>query len=157
MFFRGIITKCADAAKGLKIFSAEGRVDEELEDRELFQQRGFSSVPKEGDQVLILERGGLKIAICSETDDRPSLEPGEAAIYSSKDNFIRLNKAGEIEIVSKGKKIIFDGDLEIGGKLTTSGEIDSGGEVTANATTIPIALSTHKHGTAVGATTPPTP
>lgn len=151
MFFRGIIKKCADATKGLKIFSAEGRVDETLEDRDLFQSRGFSSIPKEGDSVLILERGGLKIAIATETDDRPQLEPGEAAIYSSKDSYLKMKADGTIEIVSKNKKITFDGDLEV------SGKIEAEKEISANAKTAPVNLSTHVHPTAVGPTSPPTP
>jgi phage gp45-like len=80
---RGKITKSSDREGKSRLFSAEGRLDESLEDRELIQSSGFASVPKEGDEVLVLSFGNLRIAIATDSKDRPSLEVGEAAVYGS--------------------------------------------------------------------------
>lgn len=142
---RGKIKEAKDRSGKTKTFSAEGRIDETLEGRELFQQKGFSSIPEKDDEVIVLSLGNLRIAIASESKDRPALEPGEAAVYSSAENFIRFKKDGTIEIVSKGKKLTIDADVEVSG------------EITAQTATAPVKLSTHLHPTPVGPSSAPTP
>lgn len=142
---RGKITKSSDRSGKPRLFSAEGRIDESLEDRELIQSSGFASVPKEGDEVLVLSFGNLRIAVATDSKDRPSLEVGETAVFSSADTYIKLKADGTIEIVSKGNKIYFEGDIE------------ASGEITAHSKTLPVKLSTHLHPTPVGPSSAPTP
>lgn len=142
---RGKITKSSDRSGKPRLFSAEGRIDESLEDRELIQSSGFASVPKEGDEVLVLSFGNLRIAIATDSKDRPSLEVGETAVFSSAETYIKLKADGTIEVVSKGKKITFDGDIE------------ATGEITAKSDSSPVKLSTHLHPTPVGPSSAPTP
>lgn len=144
-FFRGKIKSAFDRAGKSRLFSADGRIDETIENRELLQQSNFASVPKEGDEVVVLSLGNLRIAIATDSKDRPSLEPGECAIFSDSKTYIKIKDDGTIEIVSKGKKITFDGDIE------------ATGEITAQTATAPVKLSTHLHPTPVGPTSAPTP
>jgi len=142
---RGKITKSSDRSEKPRLFSASGRIDETLEDRELIQQSGFSSIPKEGDDVIVLSFGNLRIAVATESKDRPLLEVGETAVFSSAETYIKMKADGTIEIVSKGKKITFDGDIE------------ATGEITAKAGSTPVKLTTHLHPTPVGPSSAPTP
>ena len=142
---RGKITKSSDREGKSRLFSASGRIDETLEDRELIQQSGFSSIPKEGDEVIVLSFGNLRIAVATDSKDRPLLEVGETAVFSSAETYIKMKADGTIEIVSKGKKITFDGDIE------------ATGEITAKVGSTPVKLTTHLHPTPVGPSSAPTP
>lgn len=111
VWFRGIVQAAQDTAKGVRLLKAVGRGVRELEAVPLMQQRGFVSVPVEGDAVLILQAGDLAVAVASGSTDKPTAESGETIVYSGKDCFVRILPDGTVRI--KAKKIILGSDSAI--------------------------------------------
>lgn len=88
-----------------KIFSAKGALGGDYKDRQFFQHSGFSSIPREGAQALVLKRG--ENYICVATADNPNDVPnlqnaGDVAIYASSDYIVKISASGEIEIIGNG-------------------------------------------------------
>lgn len=101
---RGIVTSVVEGV--IKRFSASGRSDESIDNREYLQHYGFTSRPKAGAEIIILREGGQFLAIAS--DDRRyriSLENGEVALYTDEGDKIHLKRDRIIEIIG-GEKII---------------------------------------------------
>lgn len=107
-WFRGVIREAKDTAKGLQIVRGIGRGVRELQNLPAMQQRGFISVPVDGDTFLVLQSGDLEVVVATESTDRPAAEPGETILYSAKDCFMRLMPDGTVRI--KAKKVILGSD-----------------------------------------------
>ena len=76
---RGIVISVLEGV--IKRFSASGRPDETISDREYFQHYGYTSHPKAGAEIIIIREGGHFVAVAS--DDRRyriALEEGEVAL-----------------------------------------------------------------------------
>jgi len=132
----------------IKRFSATGRTDETIEDREYVDHYGMTSRPLPGAEVIIINEGNNYVAIAS--DDRRyriALEEGEVCLYTDEGDHIRLKRDKEIFIKSGGKLTIevedevtitcpsikldgdvtLEGDIEIDGDITLTGDIDMEG------------------------------
>lgn len=96
-FFSSIVSSCKDLAGKLRQISASAS-DIDIENRQLIQQFGFISVPPKGSKVLFLQHGSVTIGISSDSDDRPSIEEGDSALYRNANHFIHLKKDGSIDI-----------------------------------------------------------
>ena len=129
-FFRGVIESVKDAGTGLRTVVAMGRGVREIQDRPFIQQRGFLSIPQNGDQVLFLQDSGLVLAIASDSDQRPQAKEGEAVVYASSECFIRVMPDGSIAISApKGVKV--DGDLTVTGYAKGAKIYDAAGSLGA--------------------------
>ncbi len=98
---RGIIKSVVEGA--IKRFTASGRPDETISDREYFQHYGLTSRPRAGAEAIIIREGNHFLMIAS--DDRRyriSLEEGEVALYTDEGDKVHL-KRGQILIHSGGK------------------------------------------------------
>jgi len=88
-----------------KLFSGTGSVGSEYKNRSLFQQWGFTSLPKENSQGIVIKQGNNMTCIATEADesDKPLMEvEGDVAIYTAKGMFIKINADGEIQIKGNG-------------------------------------------------------
>jgi phage gp45-like len=108
---RGIVKQVIEGV--IKRFSAYGRTDETIDDREYFQHYGFTSRPKPDAELIIIQEDNHYVAIAS--DDRRyriALEEGEVAIYTDEGDKIHLMRDKTIHIVS-GNKLIADVTNEV--------------------------------------------
>lgn len=103
---RGIVKQVYEGV--IKRFSAYGRTDETIDDREYMQHYGFTSRPLPGAEIIIIREGNHYIAVAS--DDRRyrlALEEGEVAIYTDEGDCVHLKRDNTIHVVS-GNKVIAD-------------------------------------------------
>ncbi len=103
---RGIVNQVVEG--WIKMFSASGRSNETIDDREYMQHYGFTSRPLPGAEIIIIKEGNHYIAVAS--DDRRyrlALEEGEVAIYTDEGDRVHLKRDKTIHIVS-GNKVIAD-------------------------------------------------
>jgi len=111
---RAIVTlvKDTEALQELQMTVLAG---EEVDDAERFQEYGFTSVPIEGaEAVIVFPNGDRSHPLVVAVDDRRyrpvGLERGEVAIYHKDGAIIKLNKDGDIELTPKsGRNIILAG------------------------------------------------
>lgn len=99
---RGVIQSVFEGV--IKRFSASGRPDETITNREYFQHYGFSSVPLAGAEAILVQEGNHIVMIAS--DDRRyrvGLEAGEVCLYTDEGDQIRLKRDKEIYIKSGNK------------------------------------------------------
>lgn len=164
---RLIVGRCTVIAS--KYVSGELETDVELiagEKRrgiEFVQQYGFSSRPKGNVDGIALFIGGSRdngVVVATHSDFPEKLEEGEVAVYTPFNSYILLKKDGSI--VTKpapGKSFLVDGSLDVKGHVFATDEV-AAKCVDAAGTFVNAAaynLSTHKHGSGVGPTTPPIP
>lgn len=151
-FFTSIVTSCKDIAGKLRRVNASAN-GIEVENRQLMQQFGFVSVPKNGSRVLFLQFGNVTIGVASDGPDRPEVKEGEVAVYVDKDNYILLKQNGSIEIKAP-KGVDIDGDLRVTKDIwdNTSNPADVG-----SVNNMRQILKQQVHGTAVGPSSPGTP
>jgi len=107
-WFRGVVQDAKDTVKGLQIVRGIGRGVRDLKDLPAMQQRGFRSVPVDGDTFLVLQAGDLEVVVATDSSDRPTAAPGETIVYSGKDCFIRILPDGIMRI--QAKKIVLGSD-----------------------------------------------
>lgn len=135
---RGIVIAIAEGV--IKRFTASGRPDETISDREYFQHYGYTSRPKAGAEIIIIREGGHFIAVAS--DDRRyriALEDGEVALYDALGQKVHLTSTGiEVEsplkITATAPEVVVVASTKV--TMTTplldvSGDIKSGGNITA--------------------------
>jgi len=90
---RGLVTSLVEGV--IKRFTASGRTDETIENREYFQHYGLTSRPLPGAEIIIVQEGNHLVAIAS--DDRRyrlSVEAGEAALYDDQGQRVHLTRDG---------------------------------------------------------------
>ncbi len=113
-----------------RLFSGKGSLGGDYTDRQIFQQSGFTSIPGEGAQGVVLQNG--QNYICIATEDNPDNVPelqnkGDVAIYSGSDYVIKISANGNIEMTGSeisvtGSSVTVKGDgtpdsINIGGGL----------------------------------------
>lgn len=133
---RGIVTSVVEGV--IKRFSASGRSDESIDNREYLQHYGFTSRPLAGAEIIILREGGQFLAIAS--DDRRyriSLENGEVALYDDLGQTVHLGRNGvevsspakitatapQVEVVASVKVVLTTPLLEVSGDIVAAGDI----------------------------------
>ena len=110
---RGIVTSVVEGV--IKRFTASGRADETISNREYLQHYGYTSRPLPGAELIILREGNNIIAVAS--DDRRyriSLENGEVALYTDEGDKIHLKRGRIIEITGGEKVVVSTKVAEIG-------------------------------------------
>lgn len=108
-----------------KLITGTGRLNEQIQARPLYQQVGFTSLPRANSRhVGIIEGNAITIVAGTDTeDDRPVLtNAGDCSIYANKTVYIKLEDSGDITIdngsgsivmSSTGKVNINSGNLTI--------------------------------------------
>lgn len=134
-----------------KLISGTGRLNEEIAERPLYQQVGFTSRPKtDSRHVGIVHGNQITVIAGTDTeDDRPALDAaGDCALYTDSDTYLKIesdgtitmtNGSGNIKIESSGKitvdnllasvEVLSTGDVNISNslgsiKLTSTGVVD---------------------------------
>ena len=103
---RAIIQSVIEGA--IKRFTASGRSDETITNREYMQHYGFTSRPLAGAEAVVIKEGNHIVMIAS--DDRRyriGIEDGEGCLYTDEGDHIRLKRGKEIYIKS-GNKLTAD-------------------------------------------------
>jgi len=131
-YIRVKIESVVDAGAGfLMRITGRGRPGEQLKNRELMQQYGFTSRPKAGAEGIAQVKGSSVILIA--TDDRRyriGLEDGEVAIYTDEGDKVHFKRDREIEIIAGTKLTITTPTLQLNGDLKTTGKVDAEGNIT---------------------------
>jgi len=150
----------------IKRFSAEGHIDETIDDREYMQHYGLTSRPLPGAEVVIINEGNNYVAIAS--DDRRyriGIEEGEVCLYTDEGDHIRFKRNKEIYVKSGGKLTIevenevtitcpsikLDGDVEMTGDVKLTGDLEMEGtlsvtgDITATGTITDTTGNTNHH------------
>lgn len=101
-----------------RLFSGKGSLGGDYTDRQMFQQSGFTSIPGDGAQGVVLQNG--QNYICIATEDNPDNVPelqskGDVAIYSGSDYVIKISADGSIEMTGSeisvtGSNVTVKGD-----------------------------------------------
>ncbi len=88
----------------IKRFTASGRPNETITDREIFQHYGFTSMPQDGAEGIVIHEGNHYIMIAE--DDRRyriSVEQGEVCIYTDEGDNIHFERGKQLVITSGGQ------------------------------------------------------
>ena len=153
--FRAVLT-AIDSTTPIQLLQADGLAGEQLQDNELMQHYGFTSVPLAGAQVIVLPIGGKTahgIIIATEhiASRLKALKNGEVAIYDDQGQSVYLTRQGII--VNGGGlpvtitntpsithdsptthmtgDLVVDGDISNQGNVTTDGSVSVAQSVTA--------------------------
>lgn len=136
--FRGVL-HLVKSADNIQKVQASGLADETLQDVELMQQFGFTSVPPANTQAVILPIGGQTthgIVIATENGSFrvKNLQGGEVAVYDESGSSIVLKKGRLIEIdcdvlkINATKKVDISSPLvETDQVFTAQGQINGNG------------------------------
>ncbi len=157
--FRGVLN-LVKSGSDIQQVQVSGLADETIQDLELMQHFGFTSVPPSGTQAVIIPLGGKTthgIIVATENGSFrvKNLKNGETAIYDSSGSTIILKNNRVIDVecdvynvkcktyqVTASEGATINGDLtQADGSFSTSGDVTASGDVSANGTS----LSTHKH------------
>ncbi len=104
-----------------------------------FQDFGFTSMPPEGTEAVVLALGGNREnLIIVATDHRAyrtlGLLPGESAMYTDDGTVMKFKKGGFVELVSATKVTVTCPLTEYIGNMTISGTLGVAGATTLSAT-----------------------
>lgn len=136
--FRGKLN-LVKSADNIQKVQVSGLADETLQDVELMQQFGLTSVPPAGTQVVVLPMGGAtthSIVIATENGSFrvKNLQSGEVAVYDESGSSIILKKGRLIEIdcdtlkITASTKVDIHSPLvETDNVLTVQGQINGNG------------------------------
>ncbi len=139
---RGIVLSIAEGV--IKRFTASGRSDETISDREYFQHYGYTSRPKAGAEIIIIREGGHFVAVAS--DDRRyriAMEEGEVSLYDDLGQKAHLTRSGievtsplqitatapEVTVVASTKVTITTPLLDVSRDVTVGGDVTVTGDV----------------------------
>lgn len=145
---RATVDKADDAkdVQELQLELLEGEVRDEVE---RFGEYGFTSVPLEGAEAVVVFVGGRRDhGLAIGVEDRRyrirNLKSGEVAVYNHTGARIVFKENGDVEVTPKaGQKLKIASDVEVTGTLTASVDVKAGA----------ISLSSHAH--AAGTLTSP--
>jgi phage gp45-like len=134
------VVKLADDGKALQELQLSVLAGEVRDGVERFQNYGFTSVPKDGAEAIVIAVGGrrehlLAIAVDDRRYRESDLESGEVAIYNHTGAKIVMKANGDIEATPKaGQKFKVVGDAEVSGTLTAQTDVVGGGKSLKNHT-----------------------
>ena len=125
--FRGVL-HLVKSADNIQKVQASGLADETLQDVELMQQFGFTSVPPANTQAVILPIGGQTthgIVIATENGSLrvKNLQGGEVAVYDESGSSIVLKKGRLIEIDCDVLKINATTKVDISSPLVETDQV----------------------------------
>jgi phage gp45-like len=132
---RGVV-RLVDDGKKLQLLQVDVLTEETRDEVERVQNYGFTSVPLDGAEAVVLfvngrREHGLVVAVEDRRHRLTELEPGEVAVYSESGSKVLLKVNGDVEITP------------------ASGVVKVIGDVTADG----ISLKSHTHGIGTIATT----
>lgn len=130
---RAVIQRVDDSVK-MQLLQLGVRADETRGKVERFQNYGFTSVPLEGAEAVVLFVGGtrdhgLVVAVDDRAHRLTGLAAGEVAVYDQTGSHITLKANGDIELVPSS------GNVAVTGTLTASTDVVGGG----------VSLKNHTH------------
>lgn len=108
--------KLVNDAAGRQVVQLGVLDGETVDDGERFQNYGFSSVPVEGAEAVVVFPGGdrghpIVIAVDGSGDRPTGLEPGEVAVYNNAGAKIVMTKDGDIVCApASGRHVLLGGD-----------------------------------------------
>ena len=148
---RGVVEAAKDD-KGMQLIKASILAGEDRDNVERFQQYGFTSVPLEGSEVIIVcPQGNREHMIAIAADDRryrlKGMENGEVALYTDEGDKIHIKRGGAIEVVAAT-------EVHVKSPLVKLGE--NAAEALMKGNTFQALFNAHTHvGNAGYATSPP--
>jgi phage baseplate assembly protein V len=107
---RAVVQRVNDAAK-LQSVQIGVEVGEDIDDAERFQEYGFSSIPLEGaEAVVVFPNGDRAHALIVGVDDRRHRptggEPGEVVMYSDEGDEVALRRGNKIVASTSGEVLL---------------------------------------------------
>jgi phage gp45-like len=143
---RGVVRAADDAKKvqELQIDLLEGETRDEVE---RFQEYGFTSVPLDGAETVLVFVGGRRDhGLALGVEDRRyrigNLASGEVAVYNHTGARIVFKANGDIELAPKaGQTVKIATPVEISGDVTVTGTLTASADVVGNG----ISLNSHTH------------
>lgn len=115
------IASLIDDTTAMQIVQLRLMKDETKSNVERVQNYGFSSVPLEGSETVVLfvngnKDHGLVIAIDDSRYRVKNGAPGQVTVYDNDGNFVKLTEAEGIEINAPNEKVVIkaSGDIDIG-------------------------------------------
>lgn len=145
MAFRTVMTGI-DTKPPIQLVQADGMAGEQLQDNELMQHYGFTSVPLAGAQMVVLPIGGKTahgIIIATEhTQYRlKALKNGEVALYDDQGQQIVLTRQGIVikgaglpitiqdtpSVTMKTPLVHMTGNLQVDGDISNQGNVSTQG------------------------------
>lgn len=108
------VVQLVDDSTRMQMLQIGALAGETREGVERFQNYGFTSVPLEGAEALVLFVGGrrdhgMAVAVDDRRHRMKGLEKGEVAIYSKFGSSIVLRKNGDIELTAATKFVFNEG------------------------------------------------
>lgn len=118
---RAVLEAVADGT-GLQLVQLTAGKDEVLDGVERVQNYGFTSVPDQGAEVVILCVGGnrgqaIAVAVDDSRERKKGLQPGDVAVYRKGGDYILLNADG-VKIHSSGKVVVDAATVELSNAAT---------------------------------------
>ena len=137
------VLKLVDDSQGLQVVQVEVLNGETREGVERIQNYGFSAVPPEGAEAVLVSVGGrrdhaLVIAMEHRAYRIRNQESGEVAIYDVNGSTVVLKANGDIEITAAGNVILNEGGTDVAkvGSSLIAGPFS--GAVTSGSSTVKV-------------------
>lgn len=109
---RGIVKSVTHSAGKLSVATVSGFGDQELEDVEVFLQDGMGTL-RAGTECVLIKIGPDWLLIASaDRSENIAIANGDKVIYTADGQYIKLKRAGGIEIKSTGA-VTINGHLEV--------------------------------------------
>lgn len=127
---RAVVSLVDDSTK-LQLLQVGALADETIEDVEHFQPYGFSSVPLEGAEVVLMFPNGDRAhAIAVAVSDRryrpTGGQPGDVIVYGKEGAKVILKASGDVEIQpAPGHEVLVRDEGGTVDRLVTKGDFDS--------------------------------
>jgi len=118
MVSRAVVEMANDESR-MQLLKMSVLAGEERDGVERFQNYGFTSVPKEGaEAVVVCPQGNREHMIAIVVDDRrfrfKAMAEGEVAMYSDEGDFIHIKRGGNIEVKAAASVKIDSPIIELG-------------------------------------------
>lgn len=150
MIGRAVISAAVNDKTKLQSLQCDLLADETLQDLERFQQYGFTGVPMEGAESVVLFASGRDHGVVICVDDRRyrlnNLEAGEVAIYTDEGDKIHIKRGGSLEIHAATEVKVNSPKIELG---------ESGLEALIKGETFQSFFNSHSHVGNLGIPTSP--
>jgi phage baseplate assembly protein V len=146
---RTVITNVVEGV--IKRFSGTGRANETITDREVFQHYGFTSMPLNGAEgILINEKNHIVLIASDDRRYRIPLQGGEVAIYNADGDYVKLGQNRKITVVGgtsvtvQTPSLVIEGmaggetNVQVTGNAALTGNLAVTGNITYTGTCIKI-------------------
>lgn len=119
MVSRAVVTRVDDATK-VQAVQLDLLAEETRDDVERVQNYGFTSVPLEGAEAVVLFVGGrrdhgLVVAVDDRRYRMKGLESGEVAIYTDEGDSVVIRRGGIVEVTAATKVVLSAPTVELAG------------------------------------------